>query len=447
MKKTLVTLMVLLLLVNLVGCSSSETNDVKDEGTSTSSSKKQEETSTSVKSSEKQEVLIWAWDQNFGVIEYAAKKYKEEHPDENVEVVSQNIPDTVEKLSTFFASGVGSDLPDIVLMDNNQIQALLQQFPGKLVNLSERGYDEFKDSFSQAHWEVLSTEGSIYAFPFDIAPLMMQVNTEIFESAGVDPDSLETWDDVIAATPAVNEAGFGMHYIFGAREVLGMFQSAGVGIYDKEGNIDLLNPKVVEIVDIFKRLVDSKAADVTYEESDAGTGEVALAIKPAWLVGEDMTVLTDISGKVKLYPVPLVKEGGDYTRSANDGGSSWFILETSEVKDIAYEIGKYMTTDLEAQDIALSEGLMPGFLPAVELESVNEGSEYYQGQQIWKLLSESAVDTKPVFVNEDYSLGRDVFGNAVLDVVNGRTTKSAEEILIEAADLLSVQTGRDINQY
>lgn len=443
MKKFLVTLLTVLMVINLVGCGS-KTDDKKDTGNSTD----QSSSSTDNKDNQKaKKVVIWAWDQNFNVIDYATNKYKTDNPDVKVEFDVQNVPDTVEKLSTFLASGVGTDLPDIVLMDNNEIQSLIQQFPGQLVNLSERGYDEFKDSFSQAHWEVLSSEGSIYAFPFDIAPLMLQVNTEIFEKAGVDANSLKTWQDIIDATDAVVDAGFGMNYDYGNREVLGMMQSAGVGIYDSEGKIDLLNPKVVECVNIYKNLIDSNGVDPNYGEADAGTGKVALAVKPAWLVGDDMNNLMDISGKVTLVPLPKVNNADTYTSSANDGGSSWFILDNSEVKDIAFEIGKIMTTDLEAQKIALADGLMPGFLPAAELDEVQAGFDYYQGQAIWKLLSDSAVDTKPIYVNQHYSLAKDIFSNSVIDPIRNKTDKDVKEILKEATELLSVQTGREVNEY
>ncbi len=249
------------------------------------------------------------------------------------------------------------------------------------------------------------------------------------------------------ATDAVVDAGYGMNYDYSNREILGMMQSAGVGIFDKDGNIDLLNPKVVECVDIYKKLIASGAVDPNYEEADAGVGKVALAMKPAWSIGEDMPYYLDLSGKVKLFPIPKVNDTDEYNSSANDGGSSWFILENSKVQDVAYEIGKAITTDLESQKIALADGLMPGFLPAAELEEVKEAYDFYQGQPVWQLLSESATDTKPVYVNEDYSLGKDIFNNSVNDVIRNKTDKSAKEILEEAAKLLSVQTDRKVNEY
>lgn len=437
MKKLIVCLLSLILILSLIGCGPGNNDATDDNG-----GKDAQGTDTKA-----EKVLVWAWDQNLPVIDYAKTKYKELYPNVNAEVVVQSVPDTVDKLSVFFSSGVGTDLPDLVLMGNDQIQAFLQQFPDKFVNLSKLGFDEYETSFSKAHWELLSYEGSIYAFPFDIAPLMMQMNTEILEAAGVDPQSLKTWEDVIAAAQAINGAGYAVQAQFENREVFALLQSAGVGIYDKAGNIDLLNPKVVEAIDMFIRLQKAKVSDKTASASGVGEGTVTMAIKPAWAVGEDMPVLTKIEGKVKLYPLPKIKDEKGYTSSANDGGSSFFILETSKVKDIAYEIGKIITTDLEAQDIALAEGLMPGYLPASELDSFNNEVPYYQGQKIWALLNESAIDTLPVYINEHHSIGKDIFANTIIHPIASGTDKTAEVLLKEAADLLASQTGRTVNEY
>lgn len=399
--------------------------------------------------SAQQKVVIWAWDQNLPSINYAVEKYQKSQS-EVTEVDVQSVPDTVDKMATFLAAGIGTDLPDIVLMDNLQIQAFLQQFPDQFVNLSEMGFDEFKDSFSAAHWDVLSHEGSLYAFPFDIAPVMMAVNTEILSKAGVDPDNLKTWADVIAATPAIKDAGYATHIKLSYTNVLSMMQSAGVGIFDKDRNIDLLNPKTVEIIDLFMQLTSSGASDPILEENQAfGDGKVAMQLKPAWMIGEDMPMQPALDGKVKLIPMPKVKDVEGYTSSANDGGSSFFILAASEAKQIAYDICTIITTDMQSQDIALAQGLMPGNLKAVELDSVNAEIPYYQGQRIWKMLSESSADTPPVAVNEYYAIGKEeVFKNVVIDPINKTgTDKSAKELLQEAAELLASQTGLQIKQY
>ncbi len=456
MKKSISLLMLLVLVGTLVlgSCGPkaepSESGKAEEKTTAKMEEKQEEkkEEKQEEASGEAKKVVIWAWDQNLPSIEYAVGKYKEMNPDKNVEAEIISVPDTVDKISTFFASGIETDLPDIVLMDNNQIQVFLQTFSDKFVNLSDMGYDQYKDKFSAAHWEVLSTGGSIYAFPFDIAPVMVEVNTEIMEQAGVDPASLKTWDDVIAATAKVNDAGFGMHTKFGASEVYSMLQSSGLGLFNANNKIDLMNPKFVEVFAKFKEIVDSNTSDPVLEGgSSLAEGKVAMKSKPAWAIGEDMPVDVDLAGKVTLIPLPKVKDEDGYTNSANDGGSSFFILSNSKVIDEAYGICEIITTDMESQNIALAQGLMPGNFEAATLDSLNEEIDYYQGQKIWVLLSESAVDTPPLTINNQYSLAKDVFSNSAVDPVLNGTDKSVEELLEETAQLMSSQTGIEIEQY
>ncbi len=395
-----------------------------------------------------EQLVIWAWDQNLPSINYAKEQYAAAHPDSTLEVVVQNVPDTVDKMSTFFASGIADELPDLVLMDNVQIQTFLQQFPDKFVNLSEKGFDAYKDDFSEAHWQLLSQNGSIYAFPFDIAPIMMEVNTDIMSEVGIDPESLVTWQDMIDATPAVNDAGYAMHIKLTENDIIAMMQSAGVGIFDENRNIDLLNPKVVEVVETFQAIVANNTSDsVREDQSTFGEGSVATIMKPAWSIGEDMPVQTDIAGKVTLVPMPKIRDEEGYTSSANNGGSSFFILNSSSLVDEAYEIGTYITTDLESQKIALEQGLMPGYLPAAELDVVKNGVDYYNGEPIWLDLLESSKDTVPISVNEYYSAAKDIVKNSLVDTIVAGSDKSAKEILQETADMIAGQTGLSINQY
>lgn len=394
------------------------------------------------------QLVVWAWDQNIPIVEYAVEQYHTDNPDSTVEVDIQNVPDTVSKVSTFLAAGTTQGLPDLVLMDNLQIQTFLQQFPDSFVNLSEMGFDEYKDDFSESQWDLLSQDGNIYAFPFDIAPVMIIANNEILDAAGVDINTLNTWDDFIAANTAITEAGYASFIRFTETEVLDMLQSADVGMFDEEGNIDLLNPKAVEVVEKYLEIANSNTSDSVLTDSVSfGDGEVAFLVAPAWMVGENMPVQTGLDGKVSLIPFPAIEEGDGYTHSAVDGGSSFIILETSQNKEAAYEIGKYISTDLEAQNIALENGLMPGYLPSNELDAIQAPVDYYQGQAIWADLLESSKGANSINVNEDYALAKEIFKGTLVDQVNVGTDKTATELLQETADNIAIQTGRTINEY
>ncbi|MEK1831693.1 extracellular solute-binding protein [Priestia megaterium] len=45
----------------------------------------------------------------------------------------------------------------------------------------------------------------MYGFPFDAGPTGVFYRTDYFEKAGVDPNSIKTWDDYIAAGKKIKE--------------------------------------------------------------------------------------------------------------------------------------------------------------------------------------------------------------------------------------------------
>ena len=63
------------------------------------------------------------------------------------------------------------------------------------------------DNFSTVGQEKFSVDGTLYAVPMTLIPYSHIVNTELFEKVGIDPASMKTWDDVVAAAKAISELG------------------------------------------------------------------------------------------------------------------------------------------------------------------------------------------------------------------------------------------------
>ena len=63
------------------------------------------------------------------------------------------------------------------------------------------------DNFSTVGQEKFSVDGTLYAVPMTLIPYSHIVNTELFEQVGIDPASMQSWDDVVAAAKAISELG------------------------------------------------------------------------------------------------------------------------------------------------------------------------------------------------------------------------------------------------
>ncbi|MCP8617547.1 ABC transporter substrate-binding protein [Salirhabdus salicampi] len=81
--------------------------------------------------------------------------------------------------------------PDVLVMHGDQIITYATQ--DVLKNLDDViGDTVTKEQYHESAWDGVSVDGSIYGVPLDIHPLMFYWNKDMFEAAGLDPDSPPT---------------------------------------------------------------------------------------------------------------------------------------------------------------------------------------------------------------------------------------------------------------
>jgi len=59
--------------------------------------------------------------------------------------------------------------------------------------------EKHKSQFAPGSLDIVSRGGRVYGFPSDVCKSWIYYRRDIFEEAGVDPDSIVTWDDYIDA--------------------------------------------------------------------------------------------------------------------------------------------------------------------------------------------------------------------------------------------------------
>jgi lactose/L-arabinose transport system substrate-binding protein len=123
LKKAMVIVLTVMMALGLVGCGSSNNN-----------------ASSSNKAKDYKTITIWAWDDTFNVkaANMAKEMYLKDHSDVTVNVVSMAQDDIVQKLNTSFSSGTYDGLPNIVLIEDYQIQNYLLSYPGEIKDLSDK---------------------------------------------------------------------------------------------------------------------------------------------------------------------------------------------------------------------------------------------------------------------------------------------------------------------
>ncbi|MFD0469272.1 ABC transporter substrate-binding protein [Nonomuraea thailandensis] len=147
-------------------------------------------------SAAKGEITIWNRSGDlFKVFDAAIAKFRQAYP--NVKVDHQAV-DIDAKLANTLISG--TDVPDGSFWDDAKIGGQAEH----LFDLTDL-IAPYKEQTSAYKLSVNTVDGKIYGVPWDLDPGLLWYREDVLESAGVDPASLATYDDLLAASRTIKE--------------------------------------------------------------------------------------------------------------------------------------------------------------------------------------------------------------------------------------------------
>ncbi|MBC2258142.1 ABC transporter substrate-binding protein [Listeria booriae] len=381
----------------------------------------------------KKELTAWAWNVNVKALEGAAKEYEKDNPGFKLKVVEMSNTDAYQKITTGLQAG-GKGLPDILLIEDDQVQGYLENFPKGFVNLSDKGFDDEKSKFPEYKVSLLSKNDKIYGFPFDAGPAGVFYRTDIFKQAGVDPKSIETWDDYIAAGKTIKaKTGkdmIGMDYNNDDGQYRIMLNTLGTFYFDDKGDIAFTSDESEKAMSMVQKIKDAGISKNTSGwdpwVSALANGEVVTAPTGAWFSGSLIQQAPDLAGKWSVFPIPTFEKGGNH--AANNGGSNFMIPSASEKSDEAYKFLKYFSTSNDIQELAMSEGgLFPSLNTVYETDTFKNAGDYFTQENIWQLFANQMNDIKPANYTGNYSIAKDEAVKAQSKVLEGENVKKALE--------------------
>ncbi|MFS0958357.1 ABC transporter substrate-binding protein [Enterococcus casseliflavus] len=244
-------------------------------------------------STDENTLTVWAWDTNFNIpiMEKAGEYYNADNDAIDLNVVEMSNEDTKQKMVSSFTSGVSEGLPDIVLMDDYDVQNYLLNYEGKFAELSE---DIDFDQFAPYKVTNATYQEGVYAVPFDSGSAGLYYRKDYLSEAGIDESELTnlTWSKFVEIGETVKEKtgkwfvafipNRGTHYIQMA------MQSAGLWYFDEDGNIFLKdNPAIREMLPILKTIEEKELAKPVDYFAPEGigavtSGEVAAVNSAIW---------------------------------------------------------------------------------------------------------------------------------------------------------------------
>ena len=398
------------------------------------------------------EVTIWSWNIAASSLEAVAPGFMAANPGVTVTVEDLGNGQVFDRMLAGCAAG-GTDLPDIVTVENHESEIFWAQFPDCFTDLGTLGYDDAMASqFPDFKRIELEPNGVAYAMPWDSGPVAMFYRRDMYEAAGVDPASIVTWDDFVAAGLKVQEANPDVTMtqadLNGDTEWFRMIANEqGCGYFSNDAaSITVSGPGCVAALDAVKTMVDAgimTAANWDEKIQSNNGGAVASQMYGAWYEGVIRPgVPADQSGQWGVYLMPTVAEGG--VRAANLGGSALAIASSSDNKEAAFAFLQYALGTNEGQVTMLKEyGLVPSLLTAVEDPYVAEPAAFWGGQAVW-------TDILATLPNVNPARGTPFFGDAdaiVRTVQSGYLNgdyESAQAALDDAASQIELVSGLPI---
>lgn len=334
--------------------------------------------------------------------------------------------------------------PNIVVQDiNTARQRADAQQATNIQEYLDQEDEDIENRFYPQLWDTVVHEGEAYGLPFNTDTHVLFYNKDLFEEAGLDPDSPPaTWAELEEYAQALDvpngddwdQFGFYPLWNLGA-DVWGINADEGTSWFDEEGNVMVNTPEKVSALEWILEWQDHYGLDnINAYEAEFGSGVTDPFISGLIAMrGQNINYYTDLRENAPddfnfgVAPLPEYEDGtGNWTW----GGG--FVLEIpygAEYPEESYEFMKYATSTevqerfgLNSFDIMANQEANENLVEHPDLDE--------EGQMIYELADsnfENTVITPVPLTAPDY-----------LPLINGQIdeallgNKSAQEALDDA---------------
>ncbi len=342
--------------------------------------------------------------------ESMAKAWNTANPNETIQLEATTFPydDMHNKLLVALQSGTGA--PDLSDIEISKFPNFLKGTP-QLAELNAVVEPELPN-IVRSRVDIYSKGGKFYGIDYHVGAAVIYYNKEMLDKAGVNPDSIKTWNDFYeAGKKVVSATGKPMTTLETTEQwsFWQMITQQGSDFTDKDGNVTLDSSKNVSTLEFMQKLIKDKVAVAApggfhHAEEYYGfmnKGGAASIFMPMWYMGRFTDYMPDLKGKIVIKPMPSWAAGGN--RSVGMGGTGTAVMNQSKNKELAMKFLAFSKLTKQA-NIELWRQL--GFDPirmevweAPELKEANKFTDYF-GKDIFQVLTAIKNELGPVNVTE-----------------------------------------------
>ncbi|MGM0125887.1 lactose/L-arabinose transport system substrate-binding protein [Enterococcus sp. AZ194] len=286
-------------------------------------------------------------------------------------------------------------MPDLIFLQDSNAGSVFEKFEDLFYSSEDFGFvKDYGKDFYKAKMNMLENiapSKKVYGFPNDWGNASMFYNEAAFKEAGVDMTTVKTWDELIDAGKKLKEkTGKKLLFMRDTGEldlVKYLTEQQGVSLFDKEGNLNLLNDAVKKSYEIIQKLQDEdlvaygNSKDYTVIGQDCGT-----IFAGGWLASYQEGDYPDDKGNWRIGAIPAVNPDENFAPMS--GGSSYYVPKKSDNALAALQFITFALTDKEALDSYMELSGLPANTKAYESEAAQKEFPYYGNQKILVTLDE-----------------------------------------------------------
>jgi len=380
------------------------------------------------------EITIWSRSGDlYEVFEGVIDKFNEKYPDITVD---HQAVDIGAKLQNTLITA--TDVPDGVFLDDQ----LVPGYADYLWDLSDV-LAPYTVDIAQQKLDVNTVDGAIYGVPWDLNPGLLFYNATALEAAGIDAESIETYDDLLTAAeeykafrPDAGPIHLEQSAFLGQLQLEMYASQLGTSIADENGELRLDSPEYEQILGFLDSV--QKGGLGTRAEylgpTDIAALESGQQVFYPWSIWFDFApqqLLTETQGDWRATSLPAWEAGG--ARSGAMGGASFILPKDGENADLAWLFYEFLAFDEEGYTAVYGpndiypDGLntsIPSYGPAAQADKPLFGTvDALGGQDLWKTAVEAGEQIPGSVPTPSWWGGAvDYLGNNVQKMLDGTMT-------------------------
>lgn len=383
-----------------------------------------------------------------GFMQDAAATWNKANPNEQIILKTDVLPydEMHNKLLISLQAGTGA--PDIVDIEISKFSNYLKGSKPGLAPLNDVLAKDL-DKFVKGRLDNYAKDGKYYGLDYHVGASVMYYNKEILDAAGVNIDSIVTWDDYAAAGKKVLEkTGKPMTTVESTEHwsYYPLIVQQGSDFLDKDNKGILDNAINVKTLEFIKKMVDDKVAIIApggfhhaeeYWSFMNNSGAASLWM-PLWYMNRFTNYMPKLTGKIVVRPLPVWTKGGK--RSAGMGGTGTAVTTQSKNLDLALRFLAYAKGSKEG---SLKTWTILGFDPIrwdvwtdPAMKAPNVFTDYF-GTGVFDMLVSIKDEVGGINVGSKYPEAVSIVQKNVMFKVLGERSASPKDALTEANKLLN----------